>query len=115
MHSFSHICHVQCATMCEMYDGGVAQLARCLYYYSRLIQASIIWFIIFPFSFHVYRVLCLYVYIYKFGLLNMHNVKQCQLLQMHKHIVKTMEIEKKTPITIIISNNNLCFGFCQFQ
>lgn len=28
----------------------VAQLARCLYYCSRLIQASIIWFIIFPFS-----------------------------------------------------------------
>lgn len=82
-HSLLHIktIYVMCSVLlCWCVVGAsVAQLARCLYYYRRLIQASIIWFIIFPVSLVVYRLAY-------WLLVSEYNAKQCQLLQKYSTI-----------------------------
>lgn len=82
-HSLLHIktIYVMCSVLlCWCVVGAsVAQLARCLYYYRRLIQASIIRFIIFPVSLVVYRLAY-------WLLVSEYNAKQCQLLQKYSTI-----------------------------
>lgn len=106
-HSLLHIktIYVMCSVLlCWCVVGAsVAQLARCLYYYRRLIQASIIWFIIFPVSLVVYRLAY-------WLLVSEYNAKQCQLLQKYSTIrngwgKKTMENARKQASE---QQNSLC-------